>query len=236
MTNGNGTVSVIIPVFNEAGTITQVLDRVLSSVTNLQEIIIVDDCSTDQTGEICALYASTHPQVRYHRLTSNQGKTAALKSGFALSIGELVIVQDADLEYDPGEINRVLQPIRDSEADVILGSRFLNHRSASQFRPSFFLANRVITGFSNLLTGQRLTDVETCYKGFRGELIRSLPILSRRFGFEVEVVARIARGKYNVDEVPISYNGRSYLEGKKIGLGDGLMALWYVLFYNLFEK
>lgn len=226
----------IIPAFNEAGTIIQVIERVLSSVDSLLEVILVDDCSTDKTAEICAHFASTHPLVKYHRLPYNQGKTAALKHGFAHSYGEIVIVQDADLEYDPREINHVVQPIRDGKADVVLGSRFLNKHAARHFRPNTYLANRLITGFSNFLNGLRLTDVETCYKGFRGDLIRAIPIRSTRFGFEVEVVARIAREKLAIVEVPISYNGRTYLEGKKIGMGDGLMALWYVFYYNLLEK
>jgi glycosyltransferase involved in cell wall biosynthesis len=236
MANSNGTVSVIIPVFNEASTLSQVLDQVLSAVTDLLEVVVVDDCSTDKTAEICTEYASNHPIVHYFRLPYNQGKTAALEHGFAHSIGEIVIVQDADLEYDPREIDQVLKPLRDGTADVALGSRFLNKDADRHFHLSTFLANRLITCFSNLLNGLRLTDVETCYKGFRGELIRSLPIRSRRFGFEVEIIAHIAKRKQRIVEIPISYNGRTYLEGKKIGVRDGLMALWYVFYYNLLEK
>jgi glycosyltransferase involved in cell wall biosynthesis len=162
------------------------------------------------------------------------GKTQALITGFAATRGEVVIVQDADLEYDPAEIAEVIQPILDEKADVVYGSRFLVRKAARVLYFYHFLANKGLTFFSNLLTNINMTDVETCYKAFRGDIIRKMTITSKGFGFEIEVTAKIAKLRCRIFEVPISYYGRTYEEGKKIGMIDGVHALWYIVKYNLF--
>ena len=226
-------ISVILPVYNEEKTINQVINSLLEKVDDLLEVIVVDDGSTDSTGVICQEAQANHSVVRYFFLPKNKGKTAALKEGIKLSIGDIVIVQDADLEYDPFEINAVVDPIQKNVADVVLGSRFLVRKTSRALYFRHYMANRFISFLSNLLTDLNLTDVETCYKAFRGDIIRNMVITSRRFGFEIEVVAKIAKLKCRVYEVPISYYGRSYEEGKKIGLTDGFMALFYIFKYNL---
>ena len=228
--------SIIIPAYNEEKTIAQVLDQLLEKVENLGEVIIIDDGSKDKTSEISREYEVKHPVVHYYLQPRNMGKTEALKEGFRLSTGDIVIVQDADLEYDPGEINDVVAPIVEGKADMVLGSRFLVRRASRSVYFRHYMANKFITFISNLLTDLNLTDVETCYKAFRGEIIRSMIITSSGFGFEVEVVAKVAKLKCRVYEVPISYYGRSYEEGKKIGASDGLMALYYIFKYNLFTS
>ncbi len=177
---------------------------------------------------------ASHPQVRVERLGKNSGKTSALRAGFKLTRGAVVIVQDADLEYDPEEIAGVIQPILEGHADVVFGSRFLVRRAARVLYFYHFLANKTLTFLSNVLTNLNMTDIETGYKAFRGEIIRNMVIVSNNFGFEVEATAKVAKLKGAVYEVPISYYGRTYAEGKKIGLRDGLMALWLILRFNLF--
>lgn len=210
-----------------------VVSRVLA-VPHLLEIIIVDDCSTDGTGELARQLAEMHPQVRLVRHERNAGKTAALKSGFALTSGQIVIVQDADLEYDPEEIPSVIQPIIDGHADVVYGSRFLVRKAARVLYFYHYIANKLLTFLSNILTNLNMTDIETGYKAFRGDIIRSMIISSSGFGFEVEVTAKVAKLKCAVYEVPISYYGRTYEEGKKISYLDGVVALWLVFRFNLF--
>jgi glycosyltransferase involved in cell wall biosynthesis len=226
-------VSVVIPAYNEDQTLTRVVERLLE-LPLLFEVIIVDDCSTDRTASIGQQLSETHSQVRFISLSANAGKTEALKSGFALTRGEIVIVQDADLEYDPDDIPAVIQPIIDGHADVVYGSRFLVRRATRVLYFYHYLANKMLTFTSNLLTNLNMTDVETGYKAFRGEIIRNMIILSRRFGFEIEVTAKIAKLKCAIYEVPISYYGRTYEEGKKIGLRDGISAFWLVIRFNLF--
>lgn len=225
--------SVVIPVYNEAETLATIVERVLN-VPHLLEIIIVDDCSSDRSGEIAERLAETHAQVRAVRHAKNSGKTEALKTGFALTTGDVVIVQDADLEYDPNEIAAVIQPILDGYADVVYGSRFLVRKAARVLYYYHYLANKLLVFISNLLTNLNMTDVETGYKAFRGEIIRNMIIVSSGFGFEVEVTAKIAKLGCAIYEVPISYYGRTYEEGKKIGLWDGLQAIWLTLRFNLF--
>lgn len=229
-------ISVIVPTYNEAKTIEKVLDLLLTRVDHLGEVLVVDDGSTDETGRICREYAARSPKVRYIQQAVNGGKTEALKEGFKQSTGEIVIVQDADLEYDPGEINAVAEPIMSGVADVVLGSRFLVRKASRSLYFRHYLANKLITFTSNVFTDLNLTDVETCYKAFRGDIIRNMIITSKRFGFEIEAVAKVAKMKYRVYEVPISYYGRSYEEGKKIGFKDGIMALFYIKKYNLFTS
>jgi glycosyltransferase involved in cell wall biosynthesis len=226
--------SVVIPVYNEESTLALLVRKVLE-VPHLLEIIIVDDSSRDNTPQVAQSLAQLYPQVRFVRHQHNAGKTAALRTGFALTRGEIVVVQDADLEYDPTEIPNLIQPIIDGHADVVYGSRFLVRRAARVLYFYHFLANKLLTFVSNLLTNLNLTDVETGYKAFRGEIIRNMRIESKRFGFEVEATAKIAKLKCAVYEVPISYYGRTYEEGKKIGARDGLEALWYILRFNLFS-
>jgi glycosyltransferase involved in cell wall biosynthesis len=225
--------SVVMPAYNEQATIAEIIGRVLE-IPNLLELIIVDDCSTDQTANIVQELAAQNDRIIYFRQPVNSGKTAALKTGFAMTRGEIVIVQDADLEYDPAEISSIIEPIMLNQADVVYGSRFLVKKTARVLYFYHYLANKALTFFSNCLTNLNMTDVETCYKAFRGEIIRNMTITSRGFGFEIEVTAKIAKLKCAVYEVPISYYGRTYEEGKKIGIPDGVAALWYIAKFNLF--
>lgn len=225
--------SVVIPVYNEAGTLARVVRKVLDLDYQL-EIVIVDDCSTDGTAEVAQELASAYPDVQLARHDRNLGKTAALRTGFALTTGSVVIVQDSDLEYDPAEIPDVIQPILAGHADVVYGSRFRVRRAARVLYFYHFVANKMLTFLSNMLTNLNMTDIETGYKAFRGEIIRNMVIVSDGFGFEVEVTAKVAKLGCAVYEVPISYYGRTYDEGKKIGVTDGIKALWLIFRFNLF--
>jgi glycosyltransferase involved in cell wall biosynthesis len=225
--------SVVIPVYNEANTIGEVVRKVIA-LPDLLEVIIVDDCSSDGTSDVIHQLVEIYPQVRTSRHAKNSGKTAALRTGFALSVGEIVIVQDADLEYHPAEIPEVIRPIIEGQADVVYGSRFLVRRATRVLYFYHYIANKFLTFLSNSLTNLNMTDVETGYKAFRGEIIRNMIIVSSGFGFEVEVTAKIAKLNCAVYEVPISYYGRTYQEGKKIGVLDGVMALVLILRFNLF--
>ncbi len=224
--------SVVIPAYNEEATLASVVNRV-ATLPSLLEIILVDDCSTDQTGAIAEQLARLYPKLRTVRLPVNGGKTEALKTGFALTTGEIVIVQDADLEYDPSEIRDVIAPILDGNADVVFGSRFLVRKATRVLYFYHYLANKVLTFGSNLFTNINLTDVETGYKAFRGDIIRNMTITSSGFGFEIEVTAKVAKLRCAIYEVPISYYGRTYEAGKKIGFKDGVAACWYILKFNL---
>lgn len=225
--------SVVVPVFNEERTLRTVIENLLP-ISHLLEIIVVDDCSTDRTSEIAQDLAAKHSLVKYVRHPQNAGKTAALNTGFALTKGAVVIVQDADLEYDPAEISEVIAPILNGYADVVYGSRFMVKRAARVLYFYHYLANKGLTFISNMLTNLNMTDVETCYKAFRGDIIRNLTITSTGFGFEIEVTAKVAKLKCAFYEVPISYYGRTYEEGKKITMRDGFAAFFYILRYNLF--
>ena len=225
--------SVVIPVFNEERTLSRVVEKLLT-IPHLLEIIIVDDCSVDRTAEISQKLADENQIIKYVRQPQNAGKTAALNTGFALTQGAVVIVQDADLEYDPADIPEVIAPILQGYADVVYGSRFMVKRAARVLYFYHYLANKGLTFISNMLTNLNMTDVETCYKAFRGEIIRNLIITSTGFGFEIEVTAKVAKLKCAFYEVPISYYGRTYEEGKKITYRDGVAALFYILRFNLF--
>lgn len=225
--------SVVIPAYNEEATLATIVSK-LVGIPHLLEAIIVDDCSSDRTAEIGQSLAEKYPQVTYTRHNKNQGKTEALKTGFALTKGAIVIVQDADLEYDPAEIGIVIQPILDGHADVVYGSRFLVRKASRVLYFYHYLANKSLTFLSNMLTNLNMTDVETGYKAFRGDIIRSMTIVASGFGFEIEVTAKVAKLKCAVYETPISYYGRTYEQGKKIGFMDGLFALWFILRFNLF--
>ena len=225
--------SVLVPVFNEEDTVGQVVRRLLALGPVLREIIVVDDGSTDRTPEVLGELAAREPLVRHFRLPQNQGKTAAIRRALEEAAGEILIVQDADLEYDPAEIPEVIAPILNGHADVVYGSRFLVRKAARVLYFYHYLANTGLTFMSNLLTNRNMTDIETCYKAFRAEVIKPLGLTSRGFGMEIEITALVTKTRARTYEVPISYYGRSYEEGKKIGFWDGIMAGWYVLYFNL---
>ncbi|HXM94087.1 MAG TPA: glycosyltransferase family 2 protein [Candidatus Dormibacteraeota bacterium] len=225
--------SIVIPAYNEESTLETVVQRVLK-VPHLLEVVIVNDCSSDATGKVAEELARLHPKIKVLHQPTNRGKTEALKTGFASTRGDIVIVQDADLEYDPSDIGEVVAPILAGEADVVYGSRFLVRRTARVLYFYHYLANKGLTFLSNLFTNVNLTDVETGYKAFRGDIIREMRITSNGFGFEIEVTAKVAKLGCRLYEVPISYFGRTYEEGKKIGTKDGVAALWYIVKFNLF--
>lgn len=225
--------SVVIPAYNEERTLSAIVRKVLQ-IPNLLEVIIVNDHSTDATARIADGLAEDYERVRVVHQPRNMGKTEALKTGFAQTAGDIVIVQDADLEYDPAEIAVVTAPIIQGHADVVYGSRFLVRKATRVLYFYHYIANKFLTFASNVLTNLNMTDVETCYKAFRGDIIRNMVITSNGFGFEIEVTAKVAKLKCPIYEVPISYYGRTYDEGKKIVLKDGIAALWFIVRYNLF--
>lgn len=226
-------ISIVVPAYNEERTLSRVVEKLLRIPYSV-EIILVDDCSTDDTLRVAETLECQHPEVRVFRHSRNQGKTAALKTGFDAAEGDIVIVQDADLEYDPEEIPELIRPIITANADVVYGSRFLVRRAARVLYFYHFLANKLLTFVSNLFTNINMTDVETGYKAFRREVIQSMNITSGGFGFEIEVTAKVAKLGCVVYEFPISYHGRTYEEGKKIGFFDGLQACWLIVRYNVF--
>jgi glycosyltransferase involved in cell wall biosynthesis len=232
--------SIIIPAFNEETSITALLKRVVAAPlpTGVQkEIIIVDDCSADLTGERAQVFANEHPDstIRYVRHTKNQGKGAALHTGIGLARGNWLIIQDADLEYDPNEYERLLKPLMDNRADAVYGSRFVGNEAHRVLYFWHSVGNRFLTLVSNVFTNLNLTDMESCYKIFRTDIIQQLPLTEKRFGFEPEVTAKLARVPgIRIYEVGISYYGRTYAEGKKIGWRDGFRALYAIIRYNVF--
>jgi glycosyltransferase involved in cell wall biosynthesis len=229
----NPTLSVIIPAYNEQATILKLIERV-RAVPIEKEIVIVDDCSRDGTSEVLKSIEGT-PGLRVIRHEVNKGKGAALRTGIRASCGEIVIIQDADLEYNPNEYARLIEPIQSGVADVVYGSRFSggDRRRVLYFWHS--IGNRVLTLCSNVFTNINLSDMETCYKIFRGEIIRSIEIEEDRFGFEPEITAKVARRRCRIYEIGISYEGRTYEEGKKIGWKDGVAALWCIFKYNVLK-
>lgn len=221
--------SIVIPCYNEENNILALVNKVLESPVKNKEIIVVDDCSKDDTRKI--LENQVKPlvsKVIYHEV--NGGKGAALRTGFQAASGDVVIIQDADLEYDPMEYPRVVTPIFEDRAEVVYGSRFLNQKRKGYLANR--LANWVLTTFSNMFTHQKLTDMETCYKAFKREVIQSINIEENRFGFEPEITAKIAKKNIQIQEVPISYYPRTNEEGKKIGFKDGLRALYVIWRYR----
>ncbi len=223
--------SVVIPCFNELTTIESVIKSVKKCGIRSLEIIIVDDCSTDGTCELLRTLEFQVDRIIYH--SHNQGKGAALRSGFRAVTGDIVIVQDADLEYDPQEFPIVIEPILEGKADVVYGSRFIGGQPHRVVYYWHMVGNRFLTTLSNMLTNINLTDMETCYKAFRREIIQAVQIEENRFGFEPEITAKISRMKCKIYEVGISYYGRTYKEGKKIGWKDGFRAIFCILKYNL---
>jgi glycosyltransferase involved in cell wall biosynthesis len=234
--------SIVIPAYNEGPTIHRILNKVkaVELIHGMKkEVIIVNDCSRDNTEEAIKAYQAANPElpISYHKHEVNQGKGAALHTGIQKATGDFVIIQDADLEYDPNEYNILLQPILDGFADVVYGSRFMG---GNPHRILFFwhsIGNKMLTFLSNMFTNLNLTDMETCYKLFRREVIQGLQLNEKRFGFEPEVTAKVSRiPKIRIYEVGISYYGRTYEEGKKIGWKDGFRAIWCILKYNFFSK
>ncbi|MCA9729785.1 MAG: glycosyltransferase family 2 protein [Candidatus Eisenbacteria bacterium] len=221
--------SVVIPVYNEKTTLLSLLEKVLASPYD-KELLVVDDYSTDGTREILQKYSQPDVRIFYHEV--NKGKGAAIRTAIRHATADVVLIQDADLEYDPGEYPKLIEPIELDLADVVYGSRFLGgpHRVLFYWH---YLGNQFLTTVSNMMTNLNLSDMETCYKAFRREIIQEIPLRSNRFGFEPEVTAKIARRGVRVYETPISYHGRTYAEGKKIGWKDGLVALWTILRYAI---
>ena len=221
--------SIVIPVYNEKETILSLISRV-NNVPIEKEIIIVDDYSTDGTREVLKDFSHNNVKIFFHE--TNQGKGAALRTGFKHVHGDIVIIQDADLEYNPDEYPHVIAPIIDGHADAVFGSRFLGgpHRVHLFWH---YVGNTLLTTLSNMFTNINLTDMETCYKAFKASLLQQFTIESDRFGIEPELTAKLARLKCRIYEVPISYSGRDYSEGKKIGWKDGLAAIYWILYYNL---
>jgi glycosyltransferase involved in cell wall biosynthesis len=227
-------VSVVIPVFNEAETVVHVAEVVLMQEC-VAEVIIVDDCSTDGTWQALETFRKRNPSVRIFRHQVNQGKGAALRTGFAEATAPLVLIQDADLEYDPGEYETLIRPILADHADVVYGSRF---NGAGAHRVLYYwhsVGNKFLTTLSNMATNLNLSDMETCYKVFRREIVQGIAIEEPRFGFEPEITAKIARLGVRVYEVPISYYGRTYAEGKKVNWRDGISALRCIFKYNFLQ-
>ena len=227
--------SIVIPVYNERALIPQTLDRVMAAhlpegVT--REIILVDDCSTDGTREWLGEYAAAQPLVTLRLHAKNAGKGAALRTGFAAATGDIVLVQDADLEYDPAEYPQLLTPLLDGRADVVFGTRFLGqtHRVLYYWHS---VGNWLLTTLSNMLSNVNLSDMECCYKAFRTDVLRRITLVENRFGFEPEITAKVARLGCRIYEVAVSYSGRTYAEGKKIGWRDGFSALRCIVRYNL---
>jgi glycosyltransferase involved in cell wall biosynthesis len=226
-------VSVVIPVYNERGTIERIVNAVRAADVSSLEIIIVDDASTDGTQQVLkekiSLLAN---QIVYQ--SHNQGKGAAVRAGFAAATGDVILVQDADLEYNPADYPTLLEPILSGKADAVFGSRFMGGRPHRVLYFWHMVGNRFLTLLSNMFTNLNLTDLETCYKAFRADVIKNLDLRENRFGFEPEVTAKLAKAKCRIYEVGISYNGRTYSEGKKVNWKDGFHAIYAILRYNLF--
>ncbi|HMO04531.1 MAG TPA: glycosyltransferase family 2 protein [Kiritimatiellia bacterium] len=228
--------SIIIPVYNEARTIDQLLARVDEVNVGMEkEIVVVDDGSTDGTRDVLPTLKDRFPAMNLIFHEVNQGKGAALRTGLTSATGDILLIQDADLEYDPRDYHTLLAPILEGRADVVYGSRFIGGGAHRVLYFWHMIGNQVITLFSNMMTNLNFTDVEVCYKVFRREVIKTIQIKENRFGFEIEVTAKVAKGKWRIYEVPVSYYGRPYSEGKKITWKDGFRAMWCILKYRFVD-
>lgn len=227
-------ISVVMPVYNEARSLAQAIQRIVEQPLEI-ELLCVDDGSTDGSREILEYLAQNHPQIRVFLQARNLGKGAALRRGIQSASGDFVIIQDADLEYDPNEYSCLLEPLVAGKADVVYGSRFMGGRPHRVLYFWHSIGNRILTLLSNVITNLNLTDMETCYKAFRRELLQAIPLNEDRFGFEPEITVKVARRRLRVYEVGISYSGRTYAEGKKIGWKDGVRAVWCLLKYGITE-
>jgi glycosyltransferase involved in cell wall biosynthesis len=225
---------VVIPVYNEERTLHLIVEKVLAR-PEVAELVMVNDCSKDGTWQTMQELAKTDPRIRIFTHEVNQGKGAALRTGFQHVNSEIIIIQDADLEYDPDEYPKLLMPIITGRADVVFGSRFLGSGSHRVLYFWHSIGNQLLTLFSNMATNLNLTDMETCYKVFRREVLKQITIQENRFGFEPEITAKVAKLKVPLYEISISYYGRTYEEGKKIGWKDGVRAIWCIMKYNLFS-
>ncbi|MDC3031262.1 glycosyltransferase family 2 protein [Prochlorococcus sp. AH-716-P08] len=231
--NNDILLTVIVPCFNEINTIEKVIKKIKTSSVQDKEIIIVDDFSTDGSREYLKNFSDKKVTIKFH--SRNKGKGAAIRTGIKSAKGKIIIIQDADLEYDPNEYHNVISPIINNKADVVYGSRF---KGGQPHRVVYFwhrVGNGFLTLLSNIFTDLNLSDMETCYKAFRSEVIKNIRIDENRFGFEPEITAKISRRNYRIFEVGISYYGRTYKEGKKIGWKDGIHAIWCILKYNLIK-
>ncbi len=228
--------SIVVPVYNEKDTIERILSRVIdANVYNMEkEIIVIDDFSTDGTREILKKYQGNTVKIYYHE--QNKGKGAALKTGFGKVTGDAVIIQDADLEYDPQDYEKLLKPLIDGKADVVFGSRFMGGEPHRVIYFWHYLGNKFLSMFSNMFTNLNLTDMETCYKLFKKEVLDKISIEEDRFGFEPEITAKVSMLDVRIYEVGISYSGRSYAEGKKIGFKDGFRTIYVIVKYGLFKR
>lgn len=225
--------TIIIPLYNEEKTVGEVLEK-LHTLRNLYEVIIVDDCSTDRSAEIVRSFLSD--KIKYIRLHENSGKTAAIDKARQLIEGDVVIIQDADLEYDPSDIDSIVRPIREGKADVVYGSRFLDKKRVYFPYRINYRANKFLSFLTNMVYRMDITDVETCYKAFRAPIIKNMELESAGFGMEIEITAMISQLPIKVAEVPIAYNGRTILRGKKVMLIDGIQALWNIFFYRFSKR
>jgi glycosyltransferase involved in cell wall biosynthesis len=228
-------VSVVMPVYNEEGTVARVVERVLAQPC-VRELVIVEDCSRDRTAEILSGLAAKEPRIRLFQHERNQGKGAAMRTGFSRASSPIVIVQDADLEYDPAEYPALIAPILEGDADVVYGSRFIGSQAHRVLFYWHSVANHLLTTLSNMFTNLNLTDMETCFKAFRLEVLRRFELEEARFGFDPEITAKVAKLRLRIYEVAVSYHGRTYEEGKKITWRDGLSVLRCILKYNLFRR
>ncbi len=228
--------SIIIPVFNEKNTIKTILEKVLKFKSLEKEVIIVDDCSNDGTTEIIKNLENANTEIIFVKHTKNQGKGAAIKTGLSVAKNELILIQDADLEYDPSDYDELLKPLLSNDADVVFGSRFLGGGTVRVHLFWNFLANKILTLITNIFVNMNFTDIETGYKVFRSDAIKSIKLRENSFGIEPEITIKLAKKKFKFYEVPISYYGRNYDEGKKIRIIDAFIAVYCIFKYSIFSK